>query len=52
MCEDVQGSDVKVIEIPYQDAHRFMKEECGDNLEILVSKLQLIDNKIFLIGKK
>ena len=39
LCEEINGFDIKVIEIPYHEAYKFMKEECSDNLEILVSKL-------------
>jgi len=39
LCELIKGFDIKVIEIPYHEAYKFMKDECEDNLEILVSKL-------------
>jgi hypothetical protein len=41
VAEEVDGGEVKVIEIPMDEAEEFLREECDNDLESLVLRLRL-----------
>lgn len=52
VADEVEGSQSRVIEIPENDAYKFLKEECDNDIESLVLRLRLQNNKLYLIGTK
>ncbi|KRX10785.1 hypothetical protein PPERSA_00955 [Pseudocohnilembus persalinus] len=51
-CDIIKGFESKIIEIPEDEAQDFLRVECNNQLENMISKLKIIDNKMYLIGNQ
>ncbi|KAL4429319.1 hypothetical protein ABPG74_002305 [Tetrahymena malaccensis] len=52
LAEHVENQELKIIEIPYDEAQEFIREECDNDVNSLALRLRLHNGKLYLIGTK